>query len=242
MENRTIKTMFQNVSTVLNWGRQANPDTFFPNGNPLKGIKPPDYKKAPSHLRAYTMQEAELILGSARKEIKPMFRWIPWLCAYSGMRIKEAGNLRREDFFKVGDRWFWAVTSAGNRTLKNESSERRIPVHSALLAEGLIDFVQQAPTGRLFRGDTKEEIEIQPRLSTWVRERIPLSKHPELSPNHGWRHLFEDLCRRDGVSDGARAYLTGRTTGRSDELYGRSEVMLPGLAAEMDKIKAFQIK
>ncbi len=42
-----------------------------------------------------------------------MLRWIPWICAYSGMRVSEAGNLRKEDFFEIGGRWFWKVTLVG---------------------------------------------------------------------------------------------------------------------------------
>lgn len=239
--NRTIKTKLQNVRTVINWGRSNDPANFLPAGNPLTGVKLPDFITTPSHLRAYTMDEARKVLAAARKEAKPLFRWIPWLCAYSGMRVSEAGSLRKEDFFKVGDRWFWKVTTAGGRKLKNASSERRIPVHPALVAEGLIKFVEAAPAGRLFRGDTKDEIDVQPRISTWVRGLITLEEHPELSPNHGWRHLFEDLCRRDRVPEEARHYITGRTDGNSQELYGRSEVMLPGLADAMEHIKSIPI-
>ncbi|SFH23290.1 hypothetical protein SAMN05216459_12123 [Ensifer sp. OV372] len=236
LSNRTVKAMLQNVRTVMNWGRQNDPADFFPAGNPLNGIKAPDYTTLPSYLRAFTMDEAKLVLTAAQEEDKAMFRWIPWLCAYSGMRVSEAGNLRKEDFFEIGGRWFWKVTTVGARSLKTASSERRIPVHKALLDEGLIDFVKAAKPGRLFKGETKDAVLIQPRISTWVRGFIPFDKRPELSPNHGWRHLFEDLCTRDQVPEDARNYMTGRTGGGSQELYGRSEVMLPGLAAAMDQI------
>ncbi|MBX4874425.1 integrase [Rhizobium bangladeshense] len=241
LSNRTVKAMLQNLRTVMNWGRQNDPTNFFPAGNPLNGIKAPDYTTLPSYLRAFTMDEARLVLTAARKEDKAIFRWIPWLCAYSGMRVSEAGNLHKEDFFETGGRWFWKVTTVGNRTLKTESSERRVPVHKALAEEGLIDFVKAAPAGRLFKGETKAEISVQPRVGTWVRGLIPFDKRPELSPNHGWRHLFEDLCRRDHVPEDARNYITGRTDGKSQELYGRSEVMLPGLAAAMDQVHAITL-
>ncbi len=241
LSNRTVKAMLQNVRTVMNWGRQNDPANFFAAGNPLNGIKAPDYTTLPSYLRAFTMDEAKLVLTAARKEDKAMFRWIPWLCAYSGMRVSEAGNLRKEDFFEIGGRWFWKVTTVGARSLKTASSERRIPVHKALVDEGLIDFVKAAKPGRLFKGDTKDAVLIQPRISTWVRALIPFDKRPELSPNHGWRHLFEDFCRRDHVPEDARNYITGRTDGGSRDMYGRSDVMLPGLAAAMDQIAAIPL-
>lgn len=239
--NRTVKQKLQNVRTVLNWGRQADPVNFLPAGNPLIGLKTPDYKKTPSYLHAFTIEEAKLVLSKARLETKPFLRWIPWLCAYSGMRISEVATLRKEDFFQVGERWFWKVTTAGGRTLKNESSERRIPVHKALLDEGFIVFVDKAPSGLLFRGQTKDEINLQARVGDWVRDLITVEDRPELKPNHGWRHLFEDLCRRDRVQEEARYYITGRTDGRSQEMYGRSDVMLPGLADAMDQIVPLEI-
>jgi len=58
----------------------------------------------------------------------------------------------------------------------------------------------------------------------------------ELAPNHGWRHLFEDLAMSAGMSDTAKSYITGRSRGSSDEGYGKSDVMLAGLAREMRKI------
>lgn len=241
LSNRTIKDKLQIICTIVNWGRGNDPENFLPGGNPLTGMKMPDFGTTPSHLRAFTLAEAAAVLGAARHETKPLFRWLPWLCAYSGMRVSEAGQLCKEDFFEIGDQWFWNVTTAGGKSLKTASSERRIPVHPTLVDEGLIAFVEKAPAGRLFTGETKDKINVQPRLSTWVRAIIPFDQRPELSPNHGWRHLFEDLCRRDNVPEDARSYLTGRATGKSQELYGRSDVMLPGLADAMRKIKPISV-
>ncbi|MBP2446371.1 hypothetical protein [Rhizobium leguminosarum] len=60
LSNRTVKAMLQNVRTVMNWGRQNDPTNFFPAGNPLNGIKAPDFTTLPSYLRAFTMDEANL--------------------------------------------------------------------------------------------------------------------------------------------------------------------------------------
>ncbi|SOE08487.1 hypothetical protein SAMN05877838_0209 [Hoeflea halophila] len=241
LSNRTIKAKVQSICTILNWGRQNDPEKFLPAGNPLTGMKMPDFNSTPSHLRAFTLAEAAVILSAARKETKPLFRWLPWLCAYSGMRVNEAGQLCKEDFFQIGDQWFWNVTTAGRRSLKTASSERRIPVHPALINEGFISFVEKSASGRLFKGETKDEINVQPRMSTWVRGIIPCQKRPQLSPNHGWRHLFEDLCRRDNIPEDARNYMTGRATGKSQDLYGRSDVMLPGLADAMRRIEPIPV-
>jgi ABC-type ATPase involved in cell division len=208
--------------------------------NPKSKVSRPDFRTGPSYLKAFTEDEAKLVLSAALKEDKPYLRWIPWLCAYSGMRVQEAGGLRKEDFFQHRGRWFFRVTTLGGRGLKNESSERRIPVHKALIDQGLIAFVEGSKGGWLFTGKRGKRIDVQPRLSQWVRGMIPVEARPDLQPNHGWRHLFEDFCRRDHMPEDARKYITGRNDGQSQEMYGKSDVMLSGLAKAMDMIEAMQ--
>jgi hypothetical protein len=43
----------------------------------------------------------------------------------------------------------------------------------------------------------------------------------------------------DGVSDSAKDYITGRATGKSGAMYGKSEASLPGLVREMRKITSY---
>lgn len=236
--NKTIKQYLQNVSTVINWGQSIFREELHPGENPMSKVKRPDYKNRPSYLKAFTEDEAKLVLTAAREQELPLLRWIPWLCAYSGMRVQEAGGLKKEDFFQHRDRWFYRVTTAGGRGLKNEGSERRIPVHNALITEGLISFVEDAPVGWLFVGKQGKKINVQPRMSEWVRDLIPFEVRPDLQPNHGWRHYFEDLCRLYLMPDDARKYITGRNTGSSADMYGKSDLMLGGLAKAMDMIEA----
>ncbi|MFS8116152.1 integrase [Rhizobium jaguaris] len=241
LANSTVKQKIQNIKTILNWARYHEPGVVFPHGNPLAGVRPPRSIRQPSYLKTYTLDEAKIILRAARLESEPIFRWIPFLCAYSGMRIGEAAFLEREDFFQHLDRWYWQISNLRGRSLKTASSERRIPVHPALTAEGFMDFVFSVKKGPLFYKRRSNAYRIRPSLASWVRLLIPYLHRPNLLPNHGWRHLFEDLCRRDLMNEDARAYILGRSVGASRELYGRSDIMLPGLAAAMDLIRPFEI-
>ncbi|MEF0941658.1 integrase [Rhizobium sp. BR 362] len=241
LANGTVKQKIQNIKTILNWARYHEPGVVFPHGNPLAGVRGPRSIRQPSHLKTYTLDEATTILRAARLEREPIFRWIPFLCAYSGMRIGEAAFLEKEDFFQHLDRWYWRVSTIGGRSLKTASSQRRIPVHPALIAEGFMDFVFAITKGPLFYKRRSKADRIRPSLATWVRSLIPYLSRPDLRPNHGWRHLFEDLCRRDLIDEDARAYILGRSVGASRELYGRSDIMLPGLAVAMDQVRPFEI-
>ena len=239
--NKTIKQYLQNASTVINWGQSIFREELHPGQNPMSKVQRPDYKERPSYLKAYTENEAKLVLAAARKQELPLLRWIPWLCAYSGMRVQEAGGLKKEDFFQHRGRWLYRVTTIGGRGLKNEGSERRIPVHQALIDEGFMEFFEGASSSWLFLGVLGEKINAQPRVSEWVREMIPFEQRPDLQPNHGWRHYFEDLCRLYLVPDDARKYITGRKGGGSADMYGKSDLMLGGLAKAMDMIEPINL-
>lgn len=233
LSNNTIGQRIQNVRTVIGWARTRSLNKLFPHGNPLEPVTLPSFQTVASDARTFTLAEAKQVLKAARKETAPELRWLPWMCAYSGARIKELAQLTKHDFFQVGDEWFFRITTAGGKTLKTRASERRVPVHPDLLEEGLVDFVTSLTNGeRIFPPRT------QPNISEWLREEVGI-KRTELAPNHGWRHLFEDMCMVGGVIDAARNYITGRATGQSGEGYGKSEAMLPGLANEMRKIPSY---
>lgn len=235
LANSTIKQRLQNVGTVIEWAREQSLGELFPHGNPLALVKPPSHQSVPSSERAYTLDEARRVLKASRKENMLERRWLPWLCAYSGARINEVAQLTPKDFFQVEDLWFYRLTTMGGKTLKTLTSERRVPVHADLINEGLIEFVTSLPgksAARIFRPRS------QSIISEWLRGELKIDR-VELAPNHGWRHLFEDLCLVGGVRDSAKNYITGRTTGASGEGYGKSQAMLPGLAAEMAKVPSY---
>lgn len=226
---KTMATALVNVRTVLNWGKRHHRDRF-PDLNPMRDIQKPRGFEIPPEERTYTMDEARSILSAARNEPSVTLHFVPWVTAYSGARISEIANLRREDFFKIGEDWFYKLTVMGDRTKKTTSSVRRVPVHPALVGYGLIEHVETIKPGeRVFAGRA------QILISGWINHKLKI-KRVGLAPNHSWRHLFEDLCTLGGVSDDARSYMTGRSTRTSRDRYGRSEAALPGLAREMAKV------
>lgn len=236
LTNNTIGQRIQNLKTVIQWAREQTLGALFPDAHPLQLVTTPDAAPVASEDRTFTLDEARTTLLAARKEKKPELRWLPWMCAYSGARINEVAQLRREDFFQVGDDWFYQLTTKGGKSLKNRNSIRKVPVHPALIDEGLIDFVKSCAAGkRIFPPRS------QPNISEWLRDDVGI-KRAELAPNHGWRHLFEDRCVAGGVLDKARLYITGRSTGSSDEGYGRSQALLPGLATEMAKVPRIDLE
>lgn len=234
---KTVRDRFKNVKTVIEWAREQGLGEVFPERNPLDLVKPPKAEATDSAARTLTLDEAGVILGAARRESKPELRWLPWMCAYSGARIGEVAQLRPDDFFHVGGDWFYKLTTEGDRRLKGGYSIRRVPIHPALIDEGLLSFVEdgrERGVRRLFPNRS------QGNIRDWVRDELGLTRDT-MAPNHGWRHLFEDKALIAQMTDAAKLYITGRSRGSSAEGYGKSDVMLPGLAAQMRKVTPYAV-
>lgn len=232
VSNRTIADRLVAIGTIINWGKkQRDHRDAMAQAETISGrVELPSYREKPADETSYTMEEARTVLLAARREEDASKRWLPWLCLYAGLRISEANTLRKSDFFQAEGLWFFKVTSAGKRSLKTANSERRIPVHPALEAEGFLAWVEATPQGQLFRDGATSLI------GRWVRSKAVGLVRPGLSPNHGLRHLFVGLSRRYGLEGSAAEYLAGHSTQAVHAKYGSSDVMLPGLAAELRKI------
>jgi integrase len=81
--------------------------------------------------------------------------WVPLIALFSGMRSEEICQLRVDDVKRAAGVWHFDVTEGDGQRIKTEAGTRKVPVHSALVAAGLLEYVKNAnkdPSGRLFPG------------------------------------------------------------------------------------------
>ena len=71
--------------------------------------------------------------------IKDARFWLPLIALFSGMRIEEIAQLRCRDIRQIDGVWVIDVNISDGNRLKNQNSQRLIPIHSELLAIGLLD-------------------------------------------------------------------------------------------------------
>lgn len=220
------------IAAILKWA-VANQKL---STNPAEKVTVGGKAKPGEGKRGYTDEEAKNVLVAARGAKASYVRWLPWLCAFTGARVSELAQLRREDVREMDGIWVLHISpDAGS--IKNAGSERRVPVHSALLAEGFVQFVLKRPTGPLFvdltpdrfgsRGGNATKV-----VSRWVRALGV--DDPRLSPSHGWRHRFKSLSRRHNLSSDVSNALLGHAPASIGDRYG--EIELSVLKRELDKI------
>jgi integrase len=101
--------------------------------------------------RSFTDDEGRIILRAALLEKDPVRRWVPWIGAYSGARISEICQLRREDVVEIEGIWCMKVMPEAG-SVKTSGSERVIPLHPALVTNGFLEFALKRPAGPIFSG------------------------------------------------------------------------------------------
>ena len=161
--------------------------------------------------------------------------WVPWLCAYTGARVCEVAQLRKQDLRQEGGHWVLRITPEAGTVKTNEA--RDVVLHSHLIELGFPAFVASAPADHLFlkigkEGDVRGPLRgLKNRLAEFGREHV---KDPNVAPNHGWRHRFKTVGLEAGIDHRVLDAIQGQSPRSVAESYG--EVTVRTMAAAMTKI------
>lgn len=127
--------------------------------NPAEGVtiklgRQKDQKRP----KGFTDTEAQAILARAKKHVASTsrrkvksdaaIRWVPWLLAFTGARVGEISQLRKEDVLEHAGRWVIRITPDAGRVKTGQT--RLVPLHKQVLDDGFVEFVRQSPEGHLF--------------------------------------------------------------------------------------------
>ncbi|WP_221799153.1 tyrosine-type recombinase/integrase [Oceanobacter mangrovi] len=122
------------------------------NKNPADGLTRV-FPKGGTRYSDYTDEEVRTLI---RKVSGNSFKWrelLVMLGAYTGMRLGEIHQLRKEDFRRDTHSgvMYISVNKEGGKKVKNDNSLRSVPIHQKLVDYGLMEYVDQLSAGeRLF--------------------------------------------------------------------------------------------
>jgi integrase len=204
--------------------------------NPFAGTAP----KAPRRARGddarapYDDAEAKAILTATRKEAG-WLRWGPWLLAFTGARISEMSEMKRGNVREEGGVPILDIRPNAQRAGKNDTFQRMMPLHPALIAEGFLDYVASLPAdpkGPLFpqvTADKKGErsVNAQASMSRWIKGTMKITDATK-APAHSWRHKMEDDLRKVRAPAEVQDAITGRHNPRNSGAgYGKGYRGMP---------------
>ncbi len=192
--------------------------------NPFATVKAIRKRQAGESMQVYSDAEVRKILIAATSAEAPYQRWLPWLIATTGARVGEMAQLwgqsiTTEDGLPV----IIIAPAPDGGTLKNAGSERKVPLHPALIEAGFLDFVKSKGDGPLFyRGGgrraarAREASEskhpskgITNRLAGWIRDQGLRDRRK--APAHAFRKWFKTTLARKGVSDRIADIIQGHS-------------------------------
>ena len=115
--------------------------------------------------RGYNKEELELLFKSPlytqdmQKTLKsdPQNIFIPLIAIYTGMRMNEICQLYKSDIKMVDGVWSIDINRELDKSVKNDDSVRKIPIHSKLIEAGFLEYVQSVETQRLWSNLKKYE-------------------------------------------------------------------------------------
>ncbi len=197
--------------------------------NPAAGITIKLGKPAKLRSKGLTDAEAQAILTAASKVVRggerpqtaAAKRWVPWLCAYTGARVGELAQLRKQDLRQEGEHWVIRITPEAGTVKTNEA--RDVVLHPHLVEQGFPEFVAIAPPGHLFlrpakTGDVLGPLQgVKNRLQEFARAIVT---DRNVAPNHGWRHRFKTVGMEAGIQNRILDAIQGQAPTSVADHYG----------------------
>lgn len=219
--------------------------------NPAKGVRVRLTERPQAREKGFTGDEASALLKAARNYQKPpreypqtaaAKRWAPWLCAYSGARIAEITQLRKEDIRQEDGIWYMRITPYAGAV--KTGKYRDVPLHEHVIAEGFLRFVEASKPGPLFfvAGERTSKVhpskQVAQQLVEWIRDLNIIGA--DVKPNHGWRHARKTIGRELGLNPRVLDAIEGHASRTAGDDYG--DVTLKAKALAVSQYPRFKVE
>jgi integrase len=185
----------------------------------------------------HTPDERRSILIAAR-EAGPVIYWLNWLSSFNGGRLSELVEADTRDIVMKEGIWVMEIKKtirSPDQRRKTKVSSRDAPLHSALLAEGFLEYVESIKKGYgdgpLFPQVSLDAYgrrngKVSKPISKWLRNVVGIT-NPR-TPFHSHRHTATSYLRNTRLPDGSPAvkedverYLLGHAGKGAHAGYGK---------------------
>ena len=244
---KTVKDVWlSSLRTVLNWAVREDRLPV----NVAADVRQDAQKRKQTRERGFTEDEATAILRAAlgyqkgpKEAVKTAAakRWVPLLAAFTGARVTELTQLRKEDVRTKNGRKFIRITPDAGSVKTGQF--RDVPLHAQIVELGFDKFVEESSGGPLFFDpSTSKDLlsgarTVSGRLSEWLGG---LGIVPDgVQPNHGWRHRFKTLGRELGHSDRVVDAICGHAGRTAGDSYG--DVTLEAKQRVIDGLRPYPL-
>lgn len=233
----TINKHIAGLSSVMSFAVKNG----YADSNPFSNMRVKERGQAKNKRSSYSAEDLKLIFhsplytGCVSKTIRDkagphIFKdskyWLPLLALYTGARIEELGQCQLSDVRqKEGITYLDFNLEGEAKSLKTESSARKVPLHNYVLEKGFLDYVEdlRKQGAAMLFPDLKVSAEgkFTKVFSQWYgRYARGLGITDPKKVFHSFRHTFKDACRNARIPMEMHDRLTGHTTAGVGAIYG----------------------
>lgn len=168
--------------------------------------------------------------------------WVPVIALYAGMRSGEIIQLLKSDIRTEDGITYFDISKTEKdpdeetKSIKTGSSYRRVPIHTAILNLGFLDFVSACDDGRLFPDlhMGSDGTYSQPWSKFWYNLGKKWDFRTPLHVFHSFRHNFIDALHEANITDAITFQISGHVGDGAHWSYGKG-VSIGRLKEEIDK-------
>ncbi len=208
--NSTIKTRVSSVANLLKWCEQRGHLEI----SPFLNLSLSNYGFPSKRYKPLTVSELKKLF---QQDMPDKDRLCLSILATTGMRLDEVALLTWEQVKEeAGIRYLDLIDA----TVKNEGSNRKVPIHSAIQ-------LPERGVGRLFDyrlgQDGKAQGDASKSLMPFVRNAIGDDPRKVV---HSLRGSFKDMMRNSGTSKELNDFITGHSSGDAAGNYGEGHALI----------------
>ncbi len=215
LDTTTLRNYIQTAESVLSHGVRNG----YLDRNHAEGLKPPKKKHARDQRQIFDDSDLQRLFDADQysKHSQPYQYWLPILGLYTGCRLEELCQLYVEDLKQTEKGiWYLDINSGKDKKLKNEASDRAVPLHPVVVSLGFPEFAQKANeqgNERVFQELKKQSGSYGHYASRWFnrfKEKAGIDMTPNKKVFHSFRHSFTDMLYKEQVMETIIEELTGR--------------------------------
>ncbi|MCB2215677.1 MAG: site-specific integrase [Desulfobulbaceae bacterium] len=202
--------------------------------NPFKDLAPRNNRRPDQERDVFTREDLAALFDPEHfklNPVRPSRYWVPLIALWSGMRMEEICQLEYDDVKKIDNVWCFDINDNGEKKLKNKTAHRLVPVHSALIRKGFLQFVETRQGAQLFHDLKRANGKLGHNFSKWfARYRTGCGITDPGKTFHSFRHNAATKWKQASVPVTKAAAIMGHTV--EGQTYGRY-----GKAFEVDQLQ-----
>lgn len=240
----TINGYMNNVSKFSNWIETYHSESGHKKLD-FSNLKKSSLKRASEERDAFADEEVLKILNHPDmvkfKINKPAMFWLINIAIYSGARLEEITQLKPfEDIYQIEEIWIFDINDKNEKSLKNKQSARTIPIHSELIKQGFVEYLDNLKVSNsqfLFPGEKIRDGRLGKNIGKRVNRFIYSVIGVKGKTLHSFRHTFATKLKYSGVELGLSSEIMGHAFG--GVTYGRygKNYLVSHLKPSIEKIK-----